>query len=543
MHRLLIALLAALDAVLAAAGGIAVVLAPLTLLWVFGVGTPDWSALWPASAAVWHLGHLVPVTVTLPDAYLAATGIDPTFATFTLSLAPLAFAAFTGLFAARSGARAAEAGAGLTGWVSGSLVFAALSAGIALTSGASLVASETWLAILLPALIFLVPSLIGAVVGAWRVGDDGPVDALRETIERMPSAWAPVPGLALRGLAITTLGLVSVGAVVVVAGLIARASQVIGLYQASNADGIGATVIALGQLLYLPTLVLWALSFAAGPGFALGTDTAVTPAATQVGALPGIPVLGAVPDATSSWLLLLVLLPIGVGALTGWILRSRMPLTAGPEPLGPRLVLAVSVAALTGGMGALAAVVSSGSIGPGRLADTGPQPGPLALTLGLEVLVGLAILLLSPRFGGYDDDERFDDEEDRGFSFAARDHVPFDRDEHGTGPTPTRTPVGAGISHDVWPSTYRDPDAVATDTALGVRGSAGASSTSASFGVSSSAAPSADLSPAAPVRSTAPDAAVDPAAGASDGELSDDEVRARIRAAWSEHGGEPGGTR
>jgi len=528
MHRLLIALLAALDAVLAAAGGIAVVLAPLTLLWVFGVGNPDWSALWPASAAVWHLGHLVPVSVTLPDGYLAATGIDPTFATFTLSLAPLAFAAFTGLFAARSGSRAAEAGAGLTGWLSGSLVFAALSAGIAFTSRASLVASETWLAILLPSLIFLVPSLLGALAGAWRVGDDGPVDAVRGWIERMPAAWAPVPGLALRGLAVTTLGLIGVGGLVVLAGLVARASQVIGLYQASNADGIGATVIALGQLFYLPTLVLWGMSFAAGPGFALGTDTAVTPAATQVGALPGIPVLGAVPDSTSSWLLLLVLLPIAVGALTGWILRSRMPFTTRPEPLAPRLVLAVAVAALTGGMGALAAVVSSGSIGPGRLADTGPQPGPLALTLGLEVLVGLAILLLSPRFGGDENHVRYEERDDRGVSFAAREHVPFDRDEHWTGPTPTGSPVGAGISHDVWPSSYREPDAVATDTALGVRGS----------GSRPSASGPSVVAPATVSEGSRADAS----AGASD-ELSDDEVRARIRAAWSEHGGEPDGTR
>ena len=528
MHRLLIALLAALDAVLAAAGGIAVVLAPLALLWVFGIGDPDWGALWPASAAVWHLGHLVPVTITLPDAYLAATGIDPSFATFTLSLAPLAFAAFTGLFAARSGSRAAEAGSGLTGWLSGSLVFAALSAGIALTSQASLVTSETWLAILLPSLVFLVPSLIGAIAGAWRVGDDGPVDAVRGWIERMPSTWASVPGLALRGLAIATLGLVSVGAVVVLAGLIARASQVIGLYQASNADGVGATVIALGQLLYLPTLVLWAVSFAAGPGFALGTDTAVTPAATQVGALPGIPVLGAVPDSTSSWLLLLVLLPVAVGALTGWILRSRMPVTAGPEPLAPRLVLAVVVAVLTGGVGALAAVVSSGSIGPGRLADTGPQPGPLALTLGLEVLVGLAILLLSPRLGGDEGDERHEEPDKRGFSYAAREHVPFDRDEHGTGPTPTGSPTGAGIPHDVWPSAYRDPDAVATDTGLGARGSA--------LGAFSSPVPPVSAPPV-----SAPPVSESPAAGSS-GELSDDEVRARIRAAWSEHGGEPDGT-
>jgi len=490
MHRLLVALLAALDAVLAAAGGIAVVLAPLTLLWVFGLGTPDWGALWPASVAVWHLGHLVPVTVTLPDAYLAATGIDPSFATFTLSLAPLAFAAFTGLFAARSGVRAAEAGAGLTGWLSGSVVFAGIAAVVALTGNAALVASEVWLAVLLPSLIFLVPSLIGAIVGAWRVGDDGPVDALRGLIDRMPHAWVPIPALALRGVAITTLGLVAVGGVVVVAGLIARSTQVIGLFQASNADAIGATVIALGQLVYLPTLVLWAVAFTAGPGFAIGTDTAVTPAATQVGALPGIPVLGAVPDSTSSWLLLLVLLPVAVGALTGWVLRSRMPQTTDHEPIGPRLVLAFAVASLTGGVGALIAVVSAGAIGPGRLTQTGPQPGPLALALGLEVLVGLAILLLSSRsatgvdhIGPHVHEKTRD--ETPAFSYSPRAQTPFDRDEHVTGPAPVVSAPGTGIAHEVWPRAYRAPDAP------------------------------------------------DPL-----DELSDDEVRARIRAAWAKPGDE-----
>ncbi|MDU0325552.1 DUF6350 family protein [Microbacterium sp. KSW2-21] len=460
MHRLLVALLAALDAVLAAAGGIAVVLAPLTLLWVFGIGNPDWSALWPASAAVWHLGHLVPVTLTLPDTYLAATGIDPSFATFTLSLAPLAFAAFTALFAARSGARAGEAGAALTGWLSGSVVFTALTTVVALTSNAALVASDTWLSILLPSLFFVAPSFIGAVLGAWRVGDDGPVDAVRGWIARMPRDWALVPALAIRGFAVTALGLVAVASVVVVVGLIARSTQVIGLFQASNADALGATVIALGQLMYLPTLVLWALSFTAGPGFALGTDTAVTPAATQVGALPGIPVLGAVPDTTSSWLLLLVLLPVAVGALTGWILRSRMPLNDDHEPVAPRLVVALSVAVLTGGAGALAAVLSSGAIGPGRLVETGPQPGPLALALGLEVLVGLAIMLLGPRVGGDAPPEVVEHrDETPAFVPAPRAHTAFDHDEHATGPAPVLAAPGTGIASDVWPRTFTEPDA------------------------------------------------------------------------------------
>ncbi|MCM3612936.1 DUF6350 family protein [Microbacterium enclense] len=533
MHRLLVALLAALDAVLAAAGGIAVILAPLALLWVFGVGDPDWGALWPASAAVWHLGHLVPVTVTLPDTYLAATGIDPSLSTFTLSLAPLALAAFTALFAARSGARAAEAGAAVTGWLSGSVVFAGLAALVGVSANAELVASEVWLAILLPSLLFFVPSFIGAFVGSWRVGDDGPVDVLRERIERLPHAWAEVPALIVRGLALTTLGLIAVGAVVVVAGLIVGSGQVIGLYQASNADAIGAIVIALGQLMYLPTLVLWAVAFTAGPGFALGTDTAVTPAATQVGALPGIPVLGAVPDTTSSWLLLLALLPVGIGAMTGWMLRSRMPRTTGPEPFGPRLVVAVAVSVLTGGVGALFALASTGSIGPGRLADTGPEPGPLALALGLEVLVGLAILLLSPRLGG-DTDEPWPSASVSGVESAGSDLWPSaPRADHGV-PARLAAPVGS----DLRPSAPRaDRDVPARFAGPGAGREMPGWPSAAASQHDSDARPATDERPdsARPVPGAG--AASTDAAGEELGESAsvsdDDDVHARIRAAWA----------
>lgn len=494
MHRLLVALLSAFDAVLAAAGGIVVVLAPLTLLWVTALGDPQWGALWPATAAVWHLGHLVPVAVTLPDTYLAATGIDPSAATFVLSLAPLAFAVFTAVFAARSGVRGAEAGAALTGWLSGSVAFAAIAAAVAVTSAAPLAASETWQAVLLPSLFFAVPSLIGAVSGAWRVGDDGPVDALRARVAALPRAWVLVPGLVVRGTAVTVVGLVAVGALVFAAALLLRGTQIIGLYQASNVDAVGATVLALGQLTYLPTLVLWGLAFAAGPGFALGTDTAVTPAATQVGVLPGIPVLGAVPESTTSWLLLLALLPVAVGALAGWILRTRLPATGDADPVAPRLTLALGIAVLTGGAGALAAVLSRGAIGPGRLAEVGPAPGALALALGLEVFVGAAILLLSPGISG----ARIAVVPDEGEQTVRRAALPpsmFDTPESPrpadaapARPQPSLEPAGRGIGHDL------------------------------------------DGWPTAPV----------PRADAPGQPVGDDEVRARIRDAWSQPEALPG---
>ena len=85
MNRLLVAVLAAIDAVIAAAVGVAAALAPLTLFWVLGLGgTADWGALWPAAVRVWQLGHLVPLHITLGDDYLIATGIPVDGARFVV---------------------------------------------------------------------------------------------------------------------------------------------------------------------------------------------------------------------------------------------------------------------------------------------------------------------------------------------------------------------------------------------------------------------------------------------------------------------------
>jgi hypothetical protein len=392
MHRVLVALLAALDALVTAAAGIAAALAPLTLLWVFALAAPAWGDLWPASAVVWQLGNLVPVAITLPDEYLAATGIAPEAATFTLSLAPLAFAVFTALSAARSGGRAAQAGAWLTGVASGTVVFAIAAAGVALTSRNDLASVELWRAVLAPALLYALPALLGAIVGAWREGDGGIVDAVQDRLETVPPRWAELPALVLRGAGVVAAGLVGVGAFVLLIAVLTRGSEAVALFQASNADALGATVVALGQLVYVPTLVAWGVAFVAGPGFAIG-DASVAPGADGLGVLPGIPALGLVPPASSSWLLAGVLLPVAVGALAGWILRAR----SRTDAVGPRVALAVALAAVSGGMAALLAVVSSGSMGPGQLAHAGPDPGPLALGVGLEVLLGAGILLLSPR--------------------------------------------------------------------------------------------------------------------------------------------------
>jgi hypothetical protein len=171
--------------------------------------------------------------------------------------------------------------------------------------------------------------------------------------------------------------------------------------------------------------------------------------------VPGIPILGIIPESTTPWLLLLALGPVALGALAGWIARSRLVAGTAPriaaaasiatpawtdvatdpartsalaglladttasraaeavpvdvsvegdaavdaaeDPVGARLVVALGIAVLAAAAAALLAFVASGSIGPGALAEMGPEPGPVALAVGLEALVGAGILLLAPR--------------------------------------------------------------------------------------------------------------------------------------------------
>lgn len=394
MNRLLVALLAAVDALVAAVVGVAAALAPLAVLWVLALGsTADWGALWPASVRVWQLGQLVPVQITLPADYLNAAGISADAGTFWLSLAPLAFAGFTAISAWRCGSRAARAGAWPVGVAAGALVTFVVAGVLWRTSGNPIAAIYGWQALILPTLVFTVPALLGALVAAWRHGDDGPVDALRDRIDPL---WQDVTGAAARGIGIAVAGFVGVGALLVAVATVLRGGDVIALFEAAHVDATGASIVAVGQLAYLPTLVIWGAAFAAGPGFAFGTGTAVSPAGTELGVVPGIPVLAVIPPSTTPCLLLLTLLVIAVGCIAGTGARaSLLGTTAGRSGGARAAVLAALIVGSAAGSAVLAAL-ASGSAGPGRLADVGPSAGPVALAVGVELLIGAAIALFGP---------------------------------------------------------------------------------------------------------------------------------------------------
>ncbi|WP_341975619.1 DUF6350 family protein [Microbacterium sp. LTA6] len=397
MQRLLVALLAAVDAAIAAGVGLAVLLAPLTLLWTIAFGvTADWGALWPLTGTLWQFGHGVPLDITVPKDVIVAVGIAQEAASFVVSVTPLAFLLFTLLFAARSGARAARSGAWLLGALSGTAAFALIATGVALTSRLAAAETSLLLSILLPSAVYLAGALAGALRVVWDDGDGGILDRLHDVFDSWGD-WGAVPAAAVRGAAFAVVAITGASALSVAVMVVLRGGEVVALFEAARVDLLGVAVLALGHLAYLPTLIVWAASWLAGPGFSVGLGTAVSPAGTQLGVVPGIPVLGLLPENGSIWMLVVVIVPIAAGAVAGWAVRSRLVWEGTPLRIGPRAAIAAGIAALSAGVAAVAAVLAGGSMGPGRLADAGPAVGPFALAIGVEVLIGAAILLLSPR--------------------------------------------------------------------------------------------------------------------------------------------------
>ena len=98
MTRRLTVLLAALEAVLAVAIGVAIPLVPLTVIWAAQLGfAPDWLIFWRGAVNVWLLGHGVDVTFTLPAELAGSLGLAGSQEPVRVTIALLGFALLTAL--------------------------------------------------------------------------------------------------------------------------------------------------------------------------------------------------------------------------------------------------------------------------------------------------------------------------------------------------------------------------------------------------------------------------------------------------------------
>jgi hypothetical protein len=392
MNRILTALFSALEAILVVAIGVAVPLVPLTVLWGAQYGfAPDWLIFWRTSADIWMVGHGADLSLTLDVATAKASGLVGAGTPFVVSIAALGFSLLTALLGMRAGRRIAETRHRLVGEIVAVVVVLVLSLGIALSAVQPLARVSIAQGAALPTLVFV----IGLLIARLRrpEGDEGP-----------PRDWMAGPrreagiaiAAALRGGAAAASTIVAFTGVVIAVLLFANYARIITLYEDLHSGALGGAVLTIAQIMVLPNLVIWGVSWIVGPGFAIGTGSAVSPLGTTLGPIPAIPVLGALPHGSAAFSFAGLIVPIVAGFLAGALLRRPLVERLGTR-VGPSWMLAAGagMGVVGGAILGLLAWASAGSIGPGRLQHAGPDPWAVGLWAALEIGVPALIGMLA----------------------------------------------------------------------------------------------------------------------------------------------------
>ena len=174
-------------------------------------------------------------------------------------------------------------------------------------------------------------------------------------------------------------------------------SRITGMLELLDAGAIGSVVLFAICLMLVPNMVLYVVAFLAGPGFQLGVGTTIAPTGVDVGNLPALPLLAAVPadGATPSYLLVLTaVVPLVAGAVAGLVVVRRGLAERDADALGwDAFALRGAIAALVAGVIVFALLaLSGGSAGPGRMAAVGvPGALPAAGVLAAGMAIGAAI--------------------------------------------------------------------------------------------------------------------------------------------------------
>ena len=398
MRRTTIALLAALEASVAALIGLGAVLVPLMLLWAVHYGLAvDVMVFFRAAADVWLLGHGVDLVVQLDPVTAARIALPGAGDPFPITIALLGFALVTVAFGRRIGRRSAAGGHSFSGGIAAILVFAGVGAALALVAGVDAARADPWQGALLPALTMAIGVVLGAVGESLRAATstDAASGLVRRAIVALPPAVVVGARASVRVGAGAAFGVLALGGLLVAVLIALDYATIAGLYQALGAGVDGGIALTVAELALLPNVVIWAASWLLGPGFAIGSGSLVSTGGTLLGPVPGIPLLGALPTEAPALGALWLAVPVLLGFVGAWIV-SADPLARARAGAAWWMPLAIGV-----GAAAAAAIVlgllawwSGGAAGPGRLAEVGPAPWPVAGVAAATVGLGAV-------FGGY----------------------------------------------------------------------------------------------------------------------------------------------
>ena len=375
------------------------VVAAMAAVWATnGFGGTEFSSVAAMSAHLWLLIHGVPLD--LSAVFGASAG--------TMTLVPLGLSILPLLFCYRSGRRLARAsyeGEFLIPVLSGSVTYALICSAVYGWASPSPKPLQVLNAALVPLGIVVVGLMWGGYREARSLSRMVGVDTA-EQISQMSqySRWAGSYAWAVvRAAVVAAVAFVGLGALLLALGILGGWSQVVATYQELHAGPVGDTAVTLLQLGFLPNLVIYAMAWSSGAGFAFGAGTSIGLTSSNAGSLPMLPILGAVPESLGSAGLLGLLVPVAAGAIAGWwFLREGedhldewVALKAPFRPLSA-LLSSLALGVLTGLLTSLAALwlgwISYGSLGVGRFTEVGAEPlsfaGHTALWVGFGVALG-----------------------------------------------------------------------------------------------------------------------------------------------------------
>ena len=393
----------ALESAQAAVISALVVVAPIVMVWATaGFQHDGFDVLARLAGQAWLLIHGVPL---LLDTAGAGSAAQPESG--TLSLIPLGLALIPFLLAWRAGRRLARAS--YTDQLWQALLGSWLAyAGFGIATGFVCRTADVGISLWAAAFIPLVPFGLGMVVGARReagswsrlIGVDA-VAWLSRTSQH--SRWAgSYLGSAIKAGSVALMASLAMSAALLAVDLFIHWNLVVAVYEGLDAGAMGGGVLTIVQLGFLPNLVVFALAWISGAGFALGVGSLAGPLGTAVGPLPSVPVFAALPAGSLDFGFVALVVPALAGALAGWWflregenhfdewlsikIRARWFTAAAST-----LVLGAVIGSVAGLLAAGLAWLARGSAGIGRLTEIGPDPLRTALFVAAEVGIGVVI--------------------------------------------------------------------------------------------------------------------------------------------------------
>lgn len=401
MNSRLAAATTALETLVVVAIGVGIFFAPLTLLWaVEDRFATELAVYWRVAADAWLLGHGVPLEVALSEQAGAALGLGQSQREFILSVAPLGPGVLTLWWGVRIGRRDLAADYPLAVWLSGFGTVVVLATAISLSAQHPSAQTPLLDAIVKPSLFLATGLIVASWSQEWSPG--------RQWVKQvMPDAWFHVISSGVKagiGAAAALVGLASVALALTMA---VSYSTVVGVFEALGPGVIGLLVLFVAQLALIPSMVVWASAWFAGPGFSLGTAAQFSAWGTDVQAVPALPVLAALPTDSAGVGVSVIIGAILCAAVAGalaeptldhqardglWLPPATTPFTR--QPL-VRVLMASGVATATGVLAlVIPAALVTGSLGPGRFSQAGIDLPAFTLWWGLEILAGAVLGML-----------------------------------------------------------------------------------------------------------------------------------------------------